>query len=79
MSSEVERAREIAARYYEHDPLVSEGRDIATLIRNGMLDDQEAVRVALLAIAAERERCAKIAEMHDHRGDIAAAIRSDRG
>ena len=27
------------------------------------------------AILAERERCAGIAEMHDHRGDIAAAIR----
>jgi hypothetical protein len=28
------------------------------------------------AIMAERERCAMIAEMHDIRGDIAAAIRS---
>jgi len=27
------------------------------------------------ALLAERERCAGIAEMHDHRGDIAAAIR----
>lgn len=28
------------------------------------------------ATAAERERCAVIAEMHEHRGEIAAAIRS---
>jgi len=27
------------------------------------------------ALLAERVRCAAIAEMHDHRGDIAAAIR----
>lgn len=29
------------------------------------------------AVLAERERCAKIAEMHDIRGDIAAAIRKE--
>lgn len=42
-------------------------------------DDQHTHEECVLAIAraisAERERCAMIAEMHEHRGVIAAAIR----
>lgn len=30
------------------------------------------------AVAAERERCARIAEMHEHRGEIAKAIRGTK-
>ncbi len=47
--------------------------------RDGWAGVEEGILHALLATRREeREACAKIAEMHDHRGDIAAAIRSQK-
>lgn len=40
------------------------------------MPEETAENVASAVIALVTERCAVVAEMHDHRGDVAAAIRA---
>jgi hypothetical protein len=78
-----ERAREVLAAMLEATGTDHDLARAKHLWRHGdgiAFSTTEAV-IAMLAFAdeavqAERERCAGIADMWDHRGDISAAIRS---
>lgn len=79
--SQLERAREVLAAALAAERMMafpgSPGglhfrRDEAALRAMLTFAREERIR----AEEAMRERCALVAEMHDHRGDIAAAIRA---
>ena len=75
--SDLVMARKIASDYFWH--LGVPRHDVAKSIRDGRIDHSTSVQVALAAITAEREACAKVAESwtDSHVAyDIADEIRS---
>ena len=74
--------REAAADWLATDDDAEDMQHFAQFIRGGHEDDHSLVqafaRHRRQAVAEVREECARIADMHDHKGDIGKAIRRHR-